>query len=198
MCSIIRLFVQQTECLNRFTDLKENVSFLANNGQTFIAYPTLVFKFLFQCQSRKEQNHIWKSHYFPPCLSPSPSVSRSLYLFPSLSEPSVMERKQNFTDIQSYDLIWLELFLDPSHSSQLILHLQTKEAQTDTSPVPIFSLFVGVGDNPIDQSPIDGFQHCFDRVPWIPAILLVASVCESLWWISEMHMEQHLLSTSNL
>ncbi len=39
-----------------------------------------------------------------------------------------MERKQNFTDIQSYDLIWLELFLDPSHSSQLILHLQTKDA----------------------------------------------------------------------
>lgn len=36
------------KCLNRFTDdLKENMSFLANSGQIFIAYPTLVFKFIF-------------------------------------------------------------------------------------------------------------------------------------------------------
>lgn len=46
MYPVIRLFVQ-TECLNRFSDLKENVSFLGNSGQIFIAYPTLVFKFLF-------------------------------------------------------------------------------------------------------------------------------------------------------
>ncbi len=80
MCSIIRLFVQQTECLNRFTDLKENVSFLANSGQTFIAYPTLVFKFLFSARAERSKTTSGKAIISPPAslllpLSPALSIS---------------------------------------------------------------------------------------------------------------------------
>ncbi len=80
MYSIIR-FVQQTECLNCFTDLKENVSFLENSGQIFIAYPTLVFKCLLVPEQKGAKPHL-ESHYFTPCLS---SFSLCLPLSLSLS-----------------------------------------------------------------------------------------------------------------
>lgn len=119
---IIRLFVQQTDC---FTDLKENVSFLARQRPDFHCLSCLSVQISVLVPEQKGA----KPHLEKPLFSPLPlSLSLFLYLFSSLSETS--ERKQNFTDIQSNDLIWLVLFLDPTHSSQVILHLQTKEAQT--------------------------------------------------------------------
>lgn len=89
MYSIIR-FVQQTECLNCFTDLKENVSFLENSGQIFIAYPTLVFKIRFSARAERRKTTSGKAIISPPAsllfpLSLSPTLSISFLHFPSLA-----------------------------------------------------------------------------------------------------------------